>query len=365
MLEYMRLNFYPNRLALTMRMIPPIQQRMLKETDQQFLLHIDPTNRRYKAIYCLVIFSTLLTTIDLVLSTFSDNPNTNATFLIVALLSINILFIIIILIMVGIVFYTKNEKIEISIQKDTQILAIKAYGSQLQGSLSDVISFVVSEKNASRRSPYGGDISFIFFELRVLVKHGTNDVYFKVFESKDRYLSEYFERILEQAVERIKGRTPGTLVSEDFHTQGTQLWKSGDKQGALNAFRSALDVNPYLVQCLFDIGVLLDEMGKTKEAVKYFEKVLKIDNNVLDAWFNLGNACFALKRWNRAVYAFIKVVNINEKDIEAWRNIGKVYENKGDINAAIDAYVKGLEYNPDNAVLKRELNRIRNPIAIG
>lgn len=108
-----------------------------------------------------------------------------------------------------------------------------------------------------------------------------------------------------------------------------------------------------------NIGLVLFNLGKTKEAIECYDKVI---TNVTDpgqlkvAWTNKGLALATLKEYKKAIECYNKAIEIDSRLKEAWYNKGLVYALKGNYQDAIACYSKALEIDPQysNALIEKQ-----------
>jgi len=63
----------------------------------------------------------------------------------------------------------------------------------------------------------------------------------------------------------------------DLNQQGMLLLSRGDREGALQSFFKAVDVDPKLISAHNNIGLLYWEAGDKNKALKYFANAFEVD----------------------------------------------------------------------------------------
>lgn len=106
------------------------------------------------------------------------------------------------------------------------------------------------------------------------------------------------------------------------YLRGVALSRKHDVAGATKAFREALALDPKLGAVHNELGVLLDEAGRSDEALVEFKAAAAAQPELGEAWSNLGRA--EMKR--------------------------------GDAKAAVESYKKGLPYAAKDADLRIDLS---------
>lgn len=94
--------------------------------------------------------------------------------------------------------------------------------------------------------------------------------------------------------------------------------------------KSVIDINPYDVQALLQLGIIYAENKMYDEAEKYFQKVLEINKNNAVALNNLGNIYLLKDNFDKAIEFYTKASEADPKDPEIL------------VNLSISQYKKGL-----------------------
>lgn len=76
---------------------------------------------------------------------------------------------------------------------------------------------------------------------------------------------------------------------------------------ALEELRAAIGLNPYNNGWFFNIGLILDEMGRYDEAIEAYQQALEIDENDLQSLDHLGLDLFRTTRHEQAIKTFERV----------------------------------------------------------
>jgi len=108
------------------------------------------------------------------------------------------------------------------------------------------------------------------------------------------------------------GVQPSTATGSDDATthfnRAVELHKKGDLAGALTEYRTALRLNPNLVDAHINLGTALHDKGDLAGAITEYRTVLRLNPNHVDAHINLGNALKALGRKADAREEFTKAL---------------------------------------------------------
>lgn len=165
--------------------------------------------------------------------------------------------------------------------------------------------------------------------------------------------------------------------SELFLDLSYQYQALSDFQKALEALKSALELDEENDTVLFEIGLCYNELDLDKESVSYFEAYVNKHPYSYIAWFNLGNSYYRMDAYKDALFAFDYSMLTNEYfaaayygkanayiQLDEYKNaievlsltfaleqphafvychIGECYEKLGEYEKAITYYEKSLE----------------------
>ena len=96
-------------------------------------------------------------------------------------------------------------------------------------------------------------------------------------------------------------------------------------------------------------GVILNEMGKSKDAEFSYRKAIKLNPDYADAHLNLGNILIDLGKLQEAEVSTRKAIELNPNFAKAHSNLGNILRNLGKLQEAELSYRKAIKLNPDYA----------------
>ncbi|WP_294046176.1 tetratricopeptide repeat protein, partial [Thiolapillus sp.] len=73
-----------------------------------------------------------------------------------------------------------------------------------------------------------------------------------------------------------------------WHDLGFALDTQGDLDGAINAYRQQIKVNPDHEVAWYNLGIVLYDQCDPDSAIKAFRQQIKVNPNHEEAWYNLG-----------------------------------------------------------------------------
>jgi protein O-mannosyl-transferase len=135
-------------------------------------------------------------------------------------------------------------------------------------------------------------------------------------------------------------RTPGNYMAHN--NIGTELYREGRLDQALEEFRQTVRINPAFVEGQFNLGTLLLATGRFPEAVDALQVTLKLNPEYAPAHNNLGAAYLKMRRWDDAIASLRRAIELkpnysdaynNLKVAEEWRSrklsISRLWEKRG------------------------------------
>ncbi|MHC4944386.1 MAG: tetratricopeptide repeat protein [Planctomycetota bacterium] len=153
------------------------------------------------------------------------------------------------------------------------------------------------------------------------------------------------QRYLGAAVHKCKGS-----YSSAYLSYGQVLYRSGKTEEALEHFKQAFDMGGeqgWLAhRAAYDVGLMLQELGRGKEAIAWFEKALdlavKTQESRVEIFIGLGNVHYAAKAFDKAEAAYRKACADSPGDPRPRFYLGLTLHMLDRFNEAEEAYEKAL-----------------------
>jgi len=95
------------------------------------------------------------------------------------------------------------------------------------------------------------------------------------------------------------------------------------------------------------------------EAIEEYEATLEISPYHLKALFNLGNLFAQEGQYKNAIICYKRALVLDSDDISAWNNLGSIYEDMNDFARAETIYKRAQSLNPYRAETNYNLARIQ------
>lgn len=102
---------------------------------------------------------------------------------------------------------------------------------------------------------------------------------------------------------------------------GLSAWRTGDRDGAVDAFKRALAIDSNHVKSHLNLSRVLVEQGKAQEALPHVEATLAIDSTSGEGYRILGRVKDELGDTTGAVDAFKRAIVLDERDVWSMNNL--------------------------------------------
>lgn len=146
--------------------------------------------------------------------------------------------------------------------------------------------------------------------------------------------------------EVLRAHTAVPGLAQELASLGISLNQAGQYRLAEQVFKSALDLDPNLVDARFQWGVAAGQLGKYEDAIAAFMKVLDARPASNEARTNLAVAYLRAGRWLEAQAQCEKALNLNPKDAVAHNCLASAYTEARRYEDAADEFRKALALEP-------------------
>ena len=161
---------------------------------------------------------------------------------------------------------------------------------------------------------------------------------------------------IRKVVDKIKSEasaSPGTsekeLRAEMAFQYGHVLFLLGQLDRAMEAYSSAINLNPRNASAYNNRGIVYADKGDLDNAIEHYNTAIKLKPDYAEAYYNRGNAYDNKGEVDNAIRDYTEAIKRNPDFVEAYSNRGTVYLNKHDVNNAIRDYTEAIKRNPDQA----------------
>lgn len=144
------------------------------------------------------------------------------------------------------------------------------------------------------------------------------------------------DMIRETAQFSIGTTSPGgsEKTAERWYELGCEL-EPADPERAIQAYRSAIALDPTHADAHVNLGRILHEQGAPAAAEKHYRAACEADPTHETAAFNLGVALEDLGRLSDAIDAYRRALAIDPSNVDAHYNVAGLYEKRGDKASAL------------------------------
>ena len=140
---------------------------------------------------------------------------------------------------------------------------------------------------------------------------------------------------------------------EGLSNLGVALDDKGRTDEAITAYRKALELKPddpkILAGILNNLGTALLEKGRTDDAIEYYQKAIAARPNFPEALNNLGVALKQKGRIDEAIEYYQKAIAARRDYAKALFNLGLALAEKGQTDEAIEYFKKAIAARRDYA----------------
>jgi tetratricopeptide (TPR) repeat protein len=138
----------------------------------------------------------------------------------------------------------------------------------------------------------------------------------KVSEIKQIYpdAAEHYKRAIQRAPD----------VPDLYYRYAHALWAAGDSEGALSAYKQALERNPYDYRAAWESARIL-LADNPEEALRLTNRALELKPDIADALTIRGRAFLSLQKPQEAIADFRKAISINPDDPAIHFQLARAY----------------------------------------
>jgi tetratricopeptide (TPR) repeat protein len=133
----------------------------------------------------------------------------------------------------------------------------------------------------------------------------------------------------------LAAQTSSSPDSERLFIRGMELQKGGDVIGAIDAYKTALAIDPTRVDALSNLGAAYVHLGQFDEAIARYNAALQIDPSNATVRLNLALAYYKSGRPNEAIQPLKMVVATNPEAKNAYVILADCYLQTGQYPDAV------------------------------
>jgi len=136
---------------------------------------------------------------------------------------------------------------------------------------------------------------------------------------------------------------PGLLLSPVFGDTGSERFASGDYAGAVDWYEQALLTAPQEDRAVLynNLGVMYSALGDDEKAMEAFTTAIEVDPTYGRGYLNLGSRYEQSGEIDKALEWYLKAVDMDPSVFsEAMGNAGDMYVRVGKYDDAVTAYIR-------------------------
>lgn len=149
------------------------------------------------------------------------------------------------------------------------------------------------------------------------------------------------------ALKELEGSVRGEGAEEAMEIARVHL-EEGDYERALAYYDSRVEMNPENEEAWFNMGEVLQALGRTREAIEAYDRVISIDEGKIEAWMEKANILLEIGKPLDAVECYKIVLDMDPENTNYLVERAKILAEDENHEAAILCYDIVLERDPEN-----------------
>ncbi len=182
-----------------------------------------------------------------------------------------------------------------------------------------------------------------------------NKLIIKIKKNEIENLKEIFEKIKETEINN----------PVFYFYYGIYEWKNKNLNNAINIMLEGLKINPQFPEYYNNLGRFYEESEEYEKAEAMFKKAIEIKSDYIPAIKNIGDFYYKNGYYSLANEQYEKLTSLNYSDAEVYFKMGNIALKKGDFHDAYKLWSEGLNVEPDNELLKRNIEILKKDYGFG
>lgn len=155
-------------------------------------------------------------------------------------------------------------------------------------------------------------------------------------------------------------------IAEHWFQRGLALEETGAPVAeAVEAYRKAIEANPYASGALVNLGTISFRMRKMKEASDYYNRAMAADPQYPLAHFNLGNLNDEQGNFETARKHYLEAIRLNPRYADAYFNLALLCERNSELLQAIGYWQTYLKLDSTStwaSAARKQLDRLKRTV---
>lgn len=131
-------------------------------------------------------------------------------------------------------------------------------------------------------------------------------------------------------------------------SRGQMLELQGDLEGAMEAYRNAVNRDPYFTPARMNLVHIMNRLGLNEEAANHLRTVIEQEPDYGDAYYSLGLLMAEMNRMQEAIRSFRVAAELMPDYGRLFYNLAIAHQTVGEGGEAEDAYRRAIELEPAN-----------------
>lgn len=130
-----------------------------------------------------------------------------------------------------------------------------------------------------------------------------------------------------------------------YNCVGIAYSRLGQRDAAVQAFETSMELDPGLVDPIYNVGVLMGESGSQAKAIACFEKASLVDTNETQSLEYVGYLCRQERQWDQARRALNEALARGPRSPRVLTALAVLDLQTGDVEKAISGFQMALEHD--------------------
>jgi superkiller protein 3 len=154
---------------------------------------------------------------------------------------------------------------------------------------------------------------------------------------------------LKEKAEDLAGRVAQDSTNYELQFELAGLYYDmGELLMSARHYEKAAELSPDSTKALVNLGVVLNEMGRSEEAIEKYERALAKNPKDTKALCNLGLAYYGTGEYAKAMRQYKTALEIAPESLEAHYNLGVAFADAQIYREAIAQWSKVIELSPES-----------------
>jgi len=141
---------------------------------------------------------------------------------------------------------------------------------------------------------------------------------------------------------------------------GFLQFEQGKFDEAEASYKKVLTLNPNLAETYNNLGNTFNEQGKFDEAEASFKKAILLKPEYVDVYYNMGVMLNNQRKFNEAELNYKKALKLKPNHVEAYNNLGNTLNEQGKFDEAEASFKKAISLKPDHVEAYNNLGKTLN-----